>query len=109
MEENGSSYSSGSDKQALEEAYKKKLQQAQQQQQAEAQARMLLKTALDSQAYERVANIRISNPKMYSQLLQVIAYLYQNGQIQGKISQEQLKQLVSRLISNRRETTIKRI
>ncbi len=98
----------GQDSAAMD-AYRKRLADAQARQQADAQVRSAMRTVLDSAAYERLANIKISNAELYAQLVQAIAYLYQNGQLRGKMGEEQLKELVSRIISKRRETTIRRI
>ncbi len=94
---------------AVAEAYKKRLAELQAKQQAEEQARMLLKTVLDSQAFERLGNVKLSNPQLYAQVVQVIAYLYQNKQIAGKMDDGQLKQILAKFLSHRRETTIRRI
>ncbi|MFA6048502.1 MAG: DNA-binding protein [Candidatus Micrarchaeia archaeon] len=100
---------SGEPNSAAMDAYRKKIADAQARQQADAQVRSAMRAVLDAAAYERLSNIKISNAELYAQLVQVIAYLYQNGQLKGKVGEEQLKELVSRIISKRRETTIRRI
>ncbi len=97
------------DSAALQEAYRKRLAEAQARAQAEAQIRSVMRQVLEPAAYERLSNIKISSPDVYSKLVQMIAYLYQNGQLRGKLSEEQLKQLVGKILSTRRETTIRRI
>ncbi len=97
------------DSAALQEAYRKRIADAQARAQAEAQVSMVMRQVLDPAAYGRLSNIKLSSPDVYSKLVQMIAYLYQNGQIKGKLSEEQLKQLVGKILSTRRETTIRRI
>ncbi|MFH1447560.1 MAG: DNA-binding protein [Candidatus Micrarchaeota archaeon] len=75
-------------------------------QQLEAQMKTVLKHMLDSQAYERAMNIRVSNPERYQQLVSLLAYLYQNKQIKEKLTNDQLKKLLVRISPERRESTI---
>lgn len=94
---------------SYEQAYQQKLQQIQQAYKAELQAKALLKRLLTSEAYERMMRIKISNPELYAQLLSLIAYLYQQGSLRSRINEVQLKELVSKILQKRKETTIKRI
>ncbi len=91
-------------------ALRKQLAELQQQRILELQRRQLLKQLLEPEAYERLANIRSANLELYAQLTQLLLYLYQNGQITGRLTEQQLTQLISKILSKqRRETTITRL
>lgn len=86
------------------------LQEIQKQRALEIQRRQLLKQILAPEAYERMANIRSANPELYMQLASLLIYLYQNGQLRGTISEEQLKGFIAKILEKqRRETRITRI
>ncbi len=75
-------------------------------QQLEAQMKTVLKHILDSEAYERAMNIRLSNPEMYQQIVSLLAQLYQSKQLNGKITDQQFKKLLIRVTPDKPETTI---
>ena len=68
--------------------------------------KMAMQKMLEPAANERLNNIRISSPEMYEQLVQILVTLYQQGRIQGKVSEEQLKALVARVLESKREPKI---
>ena len=72
---------------------------------AELQARSILKQVLEPAAYERLANIRAANSQLYGQLVQLFVYLAQNGQLKSRITEEQLKDFVSRLLAKQHRDT----
>jgi len=91
-------------------ALRKQVAELQQQRMLELQRRQLLKQLLEPDAYERLANIRSANPELFAQLTQLLLYLYQNGQISGRLTEKQLTDLISKILSKqRRETTITRL
>lgn len=96
---------SGSD---AREAYNKRLLEAQQARQAELQRRSLLQKLLEPAAFDRLANIRLSNNELYEQLVSTLAYLSQKGALRSRVSEDQLKQLAAKIIGQRREPTIQR-
>jgi programmed cell death protein 5 len=67
---------------------------------------MVLQQLLEPPALERLNNIRISSPDMFEQLVQLLVTLYQQGRISGKVSEEQLKSLVARVLEQKREPKI---
>lgn len=71
--------------------------------------RALLKSLLEQEAYDRMSNIKISSPELYSRLVSIVISLAQRGQIKKKITEEQLKLLVSQILSQRKEGSILRI
>ena len=54
-----------SEQEKLKSAYQKRLQQMQQ----DAQKRELLKKLMEPSAYERMTNVRISNPELYEKVV----------------------------------------
>ncbi len=97
------------DQKQLQDAYRRKIEEMQKRREAEEQIRQILQAVLDSAAYERMSNIKISNEQLYLQLAQTLVTLYRQGQLKAKVTEAQLKELVSRVISQRRETTIRRL
>jgi len=75
---------------------------------AELQRRALLRQLLEPSAYERLSNIRLSNPDLYLKLSSLVGMLYQRGELRGKVSEELLKALAGRLLAGRREVSIRR-
>ncbi len=69
--------------------------------------RSALQQLLEPAAFERLSNIRLSNPPLYQQIASMVISAYKSGQVAGKLSQEELKKIVSRLIGQRKEPEIK--
>ena len=86
---------------AVQEAYRRKLEEMQK----EAQLKSFLRQSVEPAAYERLQNIRLSNPELYEQLVKLVLYLRQHGQT-GKVSEEMLKQLLNKILSQRKESKI---
>lgn len=93
----------------MQEAYRKKLEEMQKRQAAEAQIKAVVNKLFDAAAIERLNNIRLSNQELYLQVVQYFASLYQAGRISGKVTEEQVRQAVTQALSQRRETTIRRL
>jgi programmed cell death protein 5 len=89
--------------------YQKQLAEAQRQKQIELQKKAFMKQLLESAAYERLMNIRIGNNELYEQIVSVLLYLKQQGQLEGRLSEEKLKELASRMLSHKKRSfTIRR-
>ncbi|MCL4381896.1 DNA-binding protein [Candidatus Marsarchaeota archaeon] len=73
--------------------------------QEEQQKKELMKRFLDNLAYERLMNIRASNPEFYNQIVNLMIQLIQSQQIRGKISEKQFVSLLEK-ITSRHEPTI---
>ena len=73
--------------------------------QAEQQKKDVLKQLLEARAYERMMNIRISSPELYSQMVSIIISLAQTNRISGKMSEAQLLSLLDK-VTYRKEPTI---
>ncbi len=91
----------------VQQVQRRKLEEAQKRAEQEAAVKGMLRQVMETPAYERLQNIRLSNPELYGQLVKLLAYLVQQGQLKGKVSEEQLKALVAKILSQRKETTIR--
>jgi DNA-binding TFAR19-related protein (PDSD5 family) len=91
-----------------EEQYQKKLQnryqEAMKRAQVEQQLAEIAKRLLDAPAYERLTNIKSSNPELYRQLVNMLISLAQQNRINGKITEAQFKDLLSRLTQKEERT-----
>ncbi len=66
--------------------------------QLEQQRREIARKLMDTQAYERLMNVRIASPELYSQLMSVIIQMAQSNRMgNGKITEEQLKSILAKL------------
>lgn len=63
----------------------------------EQQKRELAKRYTTAEAYERLMNVRISNYELYEQLVNLIIAMVQNNRIMGKLTEEQLKDILAKL------------
>jgi programmed cell death protein 5 len=84
-------------------------QQAQAQQQLERQKQALLRKILSSEARSRLTNLSMVKPEFTQQLELQLIQLAQQGRINLPITDEQLKELLIRLQSGRRDYKIRRV
>ncbi|MCX6776367.1 MAG: DNA-binding protein [Candidatus Micrarchaeota archaeon] len=82
-----------------------RLQKYQQARELEMQKKFALKYIVDAQAYERLMNVRLANSALYDQIVSLLIYLYQNKQVKGKVTDEQLKEILAKLTA-RKESEI---
>jgi programmed cell death protein 5 len=83
-------------------------QQAQQEaEQAQEQLENALRFLLEPNAKQRLSNVRIANKPLYLRTAQALLMLYKSGQINGKISETELKKLLEKM-SEKREPKITR-
>jgi programmed cell death protein 5 len=68
-----------------------------------------IKQYLTKRAYERYCNLKISHTEKAIQLLAIIGQMVNAGQIQEKLNDEMLKNLLIKLTPKKTETKIKRI
>lgn len=73
----------------------------------EMQVDALLKGILTQEAKTRLSNVRLVNQELYEKAIQAVLYLANAGQLSGKLNEEDLKALLSRL-NAKKEITIKR-
>ncbi len=97
--------SNSQNEQTPNEDMRKKLEERMAAREKELQLRMLLKQVLDSSAYERLTNIKLSNPELYEKIASLLLSWAQSGQLSSKISEEKLKLIASKL-SPHRQTSI---
>ena len=79
-----------------------------QQQELEEQKKQILRSILTSEAKERLTNIRLSRPQIAEQIENQLIILAQSGRLKQKITDDQLRQLLARLIPKKRDITIRR-
>jgi len=90
-------------------------QMLQEQQRAEAQRRIelqkqiLIRRILTPKARQRLANLKIVRPEFASQLEIQLIQIAQQGKISLPITDDQLKEILSRLQRARREIRIRRL
>jgi programmed cell death protein 5 len=99
-------------KEKKKQALQQKLLEQQAQQQKEAQAEQeldgLLRSVLTPEAKTRLANIRLVNKRLYLSAAQSLLVLAKSGRLPGKITDEQLKALLSKAMENKKEMQIRR-
>ena len=83
--------------------------QSQAQQQLEGQKQVLLRRILTPEARSRLTNLKMVKPEFTQQLELQLIQLAQQGKIAIPITDEQLKELLVRLQSGRREYKIRRV
>ncbi|MEM2962908.1 MAG: DNA-binding protein [Candidatus Anstonellales archaeon] len=88
-----------------ERKIRKRLEEMQKRQEAEAQLRAVLRMILTDEAYERIMNVRISNPELFARFSAALAQAASSGRIRQKISDAQLKDMLSQF-TEKRETRI---
>ncbi len=91
----------------LEEARRKKLEEAQQANETkkiEGQLKSALRIALSDKAYARMMNVRIASPQLYAAAARQVLGAY--GKVRRQISEEELLSLLSAVRGKGRETKI---
>ena len=83
--------------------------QAQAQQQLEGQKQALLRRILTPEARSRLTNLKMVKPEFTQQLELQLIQLAQQGRINLPITDEQLKELLVKLQSGRRDYKIRRV
>jgi programmed cell death protein 5 len=81
---------------------------ARQQEQLEVQKQAILRRILTTEARQRLANLKMVKPEFSEQLELQLIQLAQTGRLQIPVSDEQLKDILARLQSQRRDITIRR-
>jgi programmed cell death protein 5 len=84
-------------------------QQAQAQQNLESQKQALLRRILTPEARSRLTNLNMVKPEFTQQLEIQLIQLAQAGRVKVPITDDQLKELLVRLQSGKRDYTIRRV
>lgn len=74
---------------------------------AEMQMNAIVRRLLDDSARARLHNVRLVNQELYLRAVQALVMLAQEGSLQGKMNEPELKELLQSL-GGRKEITIKR-
>jgi len=93
----------------LQQRMAEEQQQTQAQQQLERQKQALLRRILTPEARSRLTNLNMVKPEFTQQLELQLIQLAQQGRINLPITDEQLKELLVRLQSGRRDYKIRRV
>lgn len=93
----------------LQQRLAQERQRARMQQQVEMQKQALLRRILASDARQRLTNLKMVKPEFASQLELQLIQLAQQGRISIPITDKQLKDILRRLQSRRREIKIRRV
>ena len=93
-------------RQKMEELKQRQLKE-QQRDEREAKIATVTRSLLEEKAMERLNNVKIVNKELYLKVIQLVLYLQRAGQLQGKIGDEELKQLLEK-IRNKKEIKITR-
>ena len=84
------------------------IQQQQMQQEMEIQKKQIMMQILTPEARSRLANIRLTKPEFVDQIELQLIQIAQNGGVQSKVTDEQLKELLKRLSGQKRNINITR-
>lgn len=76
--------------------------------QAQAQRKALLRKFLTDGARKRLNSVRMSKPEFADQVEQQVLGLAQSGRLQGKIDEDQMRDLLKELTPDSRQFDIKR-
>lgn len=71
----------------------------------EQQKKEVLRKLMSQAAYDRLMNIRLSNYELYSQIVDLIISLAQNGRISGLLTEEQLVAILQK-VTYKKEPTV---
>lgn len=82
--------------------------QESQQNEYEEQKKQILRSILTPDAKDRLTNIKISRPQIAEQIEQQLILLAQSGRLRQKITDDQLRQLLARIIPKKRDINIER-
>jgi len=93
----------------LQQRIMEEQRQAQAQQQLESQKQALLRRILTPEARSRLTNLKMVKPEFTEQLELQLIQLAQAGRVVIPITDEQLKELLLRLQSGRRDYKIRRM
>lgn len=70
--------------------------------QIEEMKKKILATILSKEAYERLARVRVANQELASQAELYLLQVYQSGKLSGRVSDEQMKEVLRVLSSGSR-------
>jgi len=89
------------------EELKKQQEEEQMQVEAEAKIASMVRGLLTEKARTRLNNVRLVNKELYLKAVQIILYLQKAGQLQGKLEENTLKEILDK-VRNKKEIKITR-
>ncbi|MDP2717468.1 MAG: DNA-binding protein [Candidatus Micrarchaeota archaeon] len=89
-----------------QKARQARLEQMRRQQEEEQKKREILKSILETEAFERIQNVRMANPRLYDRLVMLLMQLVQGGQIRDRVSDGQLRDILQRVQNAKPEPKI---
>ena len=100
----------------IEEIRKRKIEQLQEEaamekmmeEDIESQKQAVLRQILEPAAKERLARIKIARPQIGEQIENQLISLAQSGRMNGKISDEDFRRLLTRILPKKKEIKIRR-
>jgi programmed cell death protein 5 len=95
-------------RQLQEQALSQEEFQEEQQQESDEQKKQALRTILTDDARERLGRIKAARPELAENLENQLIMLAQSGRLKNKINDEQLRELLSKLLPKKRDITIRR-
>ncbi len=93
------------DEQQYQKRLQKRIADVMKRTQLEERKKAVIKRLTEPAAYERLMNIKASNPELYGQLVDMMISIIQSNRVAGKITEQQLVSLLERMTA-RNETTI---
>jgi programmed cell death protein 5 len=94
---------------ALQRRIAEEQRRAQMEQQLEMQKQAILKSILTPEARQRLANLKLVKPEFTAQLELQLIQLAQAGKLPVPLTDEQLKQILIQLQTQKREIKIRRV
>ena len=94
--------------QQMQQQQAAQLQQQEAQAKLEAQKKQILGQILTSEARNRLANLKLTKPELVNQIELQLIQSAQAGSLRGKVTDEQLKVLLSQIAGQKREIKITR-
>ena len=85
-----------------------KEQEQQQQKQLEEQRKAILRTVLTTEARERLGRIKVARPEIAENVENQLILLAQSGRLKTKVTDQQLRELLQRIIPKKRDIKITR-
>jgi programmed cell death protein 5 len=95
-------------RQLQEQAQSQEEFQEEQQQEFEEQKKQALRVILTDDARERLGRIKAARPELAENLENQLIMLAQQGRLKNKISDGQLRELLQKLLPQKRDITIRR-
>jgi len=93
----------------LQEAAAKSLEDERRKKEAEAAKKALSRATFTPEARQRLSNLRLVKPQLAQQLELSLIQLAQQGRVNVPITDEQLKAMLSKIQSGKREINIRRM